>query len=225
MELDQNVFRFLHPFTALIAGPTGSGKTYLTRNLLSEYKTTTDIEAQPLRVLWCHGQWQKIYAEAIDNTQVEYHEGLADERLIRKVKPHIIILDDLMAEVCDNREMSDLFTKKSHHLCISVIFIVQNMFKKGKEMRDIRLNCHQLLLLKIPQDINQVRILGRQIFPSNSLAFNEAYEDATHDPHSYLNIDCSQTCPNEFRLKSRLTRGERKNSNRYAPIVYIPIKR
>ena len=223
MEVNQEVFRFKHPFTALVAGPTSSGKTVLTRNILREYKTTTDINAQVLNVLWCHGQWQNSYEVPIDGVRVVYADGLVDEKVIRKNKPNIIVIDDLMNEVCDSRDMSNLFTKVSHHMNISVIFIVQNMFKKGKEIRDIRLNCHQLIILKSPQDMFQVQTMGRQIFPSSTKSFNEAYEDATKQPHSYLNIDCSPSCPDMFRMKSRLTKAE--NNNIYSPIVYVPFKR
>ena len=220
MEISQDIFRFKHPFTALIAGPTGSGKTVLTRNLLKEFKRTTSINAQTLNVLWCHGQWQTSYEIKVEGVDIHYHDGLADESLIKKIKPHIIVIDDLMNEVCDNIEMSNIFTKQSHHMNISVIFIVQNMFKKGKEIRDIRLNCHQLILLKIPQDRFQVQVMGRQIFPSHTKAFNEAYHDATKEPYSYFNIDCSPSCPDNYRMKARLTAAE--NNGIYSPIIYVP---
>ena len=221
--MSKDNFKFKHPFTAFIAGPSSSGKTVLTRNLLEEFKYTTDITAHVLNVLWCHGQWQKFYEQPVKGVKITYHDGLADERTIKKIKPDIIVVDDLMNEVCDNRDMSNLFTKTSHHMNISVIFIVQNMFKKGKEIRDIRLNCHQLIILKSPQDMFQVQTMGRQIFPSYSKAFNEAYEDATKKPFSYLNIDCSPSCPDSMRMKTRLTKAE--NQGVYAPIVYVPIKR
>lgn len=222
MEIKQDVFRFKHPFTVFIAGPSSSGKTVLTRNLLGEYNTTTDIEAHVLNVLWCHGQQQDIHNIPVQGVGIKYIEGLPDEKALKKNKPHVIVIDDLMNEVSDSRDMSNLFTKVSHHMGISVIFIAQNMFKKGKEMRDIRLNCHQLIILKCPQDMFQVQIMGRQIFPSYSKSFNEAYEDATKKPHSYLNIDCSPSCPDLYRMKSRLTKAE--NNDIYAPIVYVPIK-
>lgn len=132
MDIPNDVFRFKHPFTVFVAGPSSSGKTVLTRNLLKEYKTTTDICAPALNVLWCHGQWQTSYEVPIEGTNIKYFEGLADERTLKKTKPHVIVIDDLMNEVCDNREMSNLFTKTSHHMNISVIFVVQNMFKKGE---------------------------------------------------------------------------------------------
>lgn len=223
MQIKQHIFRFTHPFTALISGASGSGKTVLTRNLLKEYKVTTTISSPRLSVLWCHGQWQSIYETNLDGVDIKYHDGLADETTIRKNKPDVVVIDDLMNQVVNEKGMSDLFTKKSHHLNISVIFIVQNIFKKGSEMRDIRLNSHQIILLKNPQDALQVQMMGRQIFPGDSKVFNEVFRDATRKPYTYLNIDCSPQCPDKFRLKSRLTKTER-GGKPYSPIVYIPQK-
>jgi hypothetical protein len=46
---------------------------------------------------------------------------------------HLIILDDLMDET--DQRVASLFTKKSHHRNISVMYIVQNLFHRGKHHR------------------------------------------------------------------------------------------
>ena len=60
-------------------------------------------------------------------------------------KKKLLILDDLMRESSSN-VILDLFTKGSHHKNISVIFITQNVFHKGKAQRDISLNTKYLML-------------------------------------------------------------------------------
>jgi hypothetical protein len=47
---------------------------------------------------------------------------------------HLIILDDLMDET--DQRVASLFTKKSHHRNISVMYIVQNLFHRGKHHRN-----------------------------------------------------------------------------------------
>jgi hypothetical protein len=47
----------------------------------------------------------------------------------------LIILDDLMDET--DQRMASLFTEKSHHRNIIVMYIVQNLFHRGKHMSDI----------------------------------------------------------------------------------------
>jgi hypothetical protein len=47
---------------------------------------------------------------------------------------------------------ASLFTKKSHHRNISVMYIEQNLFHKGKNHRTISLNAHYMVLFKNPRD-------------------------------------------------------------------------
>ena len=47
-------FRFEHPFTSMIAGMTGSGKTAWVRSLLQQASET--IYPPPERIVWCYSQ-------------------------------------------------------------------------------------------------------------------------------------------------------------------------
>src|ERR1700689_83903 len=125
--------RFKSPFSAFVAGPSGSGKTVLIRSLL-EYKSSI-FNSPPQKILWCHGQWQSAYEKPIKGSNVVYHEGFPNKEYLVKNKPNLIIIDDLMNEVASNKEMTNLFTKFSHHMRIDVMFVVQNVFHHGKEMR------------------------------------------------------------------------------------------
>ena len=49
-------------------------------------------------------------------------------------------MDDLMAQSSKDKRIADLFTKGSHHRNLSIIYIVQNIFHQGKEIRNISLN-------------------------------------------------------------------------------------
>ena len=52
----------------------------------------------------------------------------------------LLVIGDLMKETDDS--ITALFTKGSHHMNASVIYISQNVFNKGKENRNINLNTH-----------------------------------------------------------------------------------
>ena len=110
----------------------------------------------------------------------------------------------------------DLFTKGSHHKNISVIFITQNVFHKGKAQRDISLNTKYLVLFKNPRDKVQIQHLARQIHPEDSFFLRDAFVDATHLPHSYLFIDLSQDCLDEFRFRAKIF------PNDGAHVAYVP---
>ena len=56
--------KLIHPFTCLVAGPTGSGKTSFLKKLL-ELKDEKIYQC-PEKILWCYSQWQPLYATMKD---------------------------------------------------------------------------------------------------------------------------------------------------------------
>ena len=68
-----------------------------------------------------------------------------------------------MTELGDNKKFADLFTKGSHHMNLSVIFISQNLFHQGKQMRTIGLNCHYIIVMKSARGKAQLSHLGRDL--------------------------------------------------------------
>ena len=56
-------FRFEHPFTSMIAGTTGVGKTAWIRSLLQQ--ASEAIYLPPERIVWCYSQWQPAYTELL----------------------------------------------------------------------------------------------------------------------------------------------------------------
>ena len=51
--------RWKHPFTCIVAGPTGCGKTTFVTRLLRN--SSTMIDSSPERVMWYYGEWQSVY--------------------------------------------------------------------------------------------------------------------------------------------------------------------
>lgn len=198
--------RFKHPFTALVSGPTCCGKSYFVRDLLHHRKT--HIDTKFLEIIWCYGEWQPLY----DTFKgITFHEGILDQ-LPSDGKPRLIIIDDLMREA-DGRVL-DLFTKGSHHRNLSVIFITQNLFHKGKAQRDISLNSHYIVIFKNPRDAAQITYLARQISPENPKFIQEAYRDATSCAHGYLLLDLKQDTDDSIRVRTCIFDKQ--------PIIYIP---
>ena len=68
-------FRFQHPFTSMIAGMTGSGKTAWVRSLLQQASET--IHPPPERIVWCYSQWQPAYTEMlVAMPHIEFVKGI-----------------------------------------------------------------------------------------------------------------------------------------------------
>jgi hypothetical protein len=70
-----------------------------------------------------------------------------------------------MAQSSKDKRIAELFIKGSYHRNLSIILIVQNIFHQGKEMRNISLNAHYIVLFKSPRDKQDISMLARQINP------------------------------------------------------------
>lgn len=207
--------RWKHPFTAMIAGPTSSGKSCFTVRLLEGEENTCDVKFDS--IIWCYSITHPNLRQNLNN--VQYIQGLPNiEELQGNVGATLLVLDDMMRQC--NESILDLFTKGSHHLGISVIFITQNLYHKGKHNRDISLNCHYLVLFKNPRDYTQAKCLARQVCKTSSKQFIDAYEDATKRPFGYLLIDFKQSTPDDCRFRTNIF----SEAAPGFPIVYAPYK-
>ena len=101
--------RWQHPFTCIVAGPTGCGKTTFVARLLRN--AAAMIDPPPERITWYYGEWQAAY-ENLDIPNMRLEEGLPTS-FDNDGKRGLVVLEDLMAET-DGR-VTNLFTKKSHH--------------------------------------------------------------------------------------------------------------
>lgn len=177
-----DLIKFKHPFSALVAGPSGCGKSYFVTNFIQNLNKMSDTSFS--RITWFYGAWQELYDTICG---VEFEQGLPDIENFNGREPELIIIDDLMREA-DSRVV-DLFTKGSHHKNLSVFFITQNLLHQGKGSRDISLNANYIICFKNPRDKAQILHLSRQVCPENIKFIQDAYNDATSEPHGYLLFD------------------------------------
>ena len=209
MEVAESSLTLKHPFTAMVSGPTGSGKTVFVKRLINNIEM---IEPHPEQILYFYGEWQEGFNELTG--RVEFIEGVPTE-MPKGDKRTLMIIDDLMTEIENSKTVSNLFTKGSHHCNCSVILLMQNFFHKGKVIRTISLNCHYLIFFKNVREKSQITSLARQIYPRNMAFLQEAYEDATRDPFSYLFMDLKPSTAEHLRVRANIF-GEKG-----PPVVYI----
>lgn len=191
---NQNIFTFDCPAATMLVGPSMSGKTVLTMKILQQASLMYRIP--PKKIIYAYGVYQNIFGELeknIDNLTL--HEGLPGKDIIESIgsedpdEHSLLILDDLMEEICRSSEMCTLFTREVHHRRISVLMISQNLFHQSKYSRTINLNSSYIILMKTCRDLQQIHHLSRQMFPSTPKRLLEAYEDATRVPHGYLVVN------------------------------------
>ena len=216
---DKKHLKFKAPFNMLVAGPTSSGKTSFVRNLLSANKDLTTINTPgKLKVLWCYGQFQHTYTLPVENVEIIYREGLINDEELAILSPQLIVLDDLQNELVNNKELGDLFMKKSHHLNISTIVILQNVYAQGSQMRNVSLNSHYLVLFKNNRDEEQYARLGRQLSPGNKQFFGDLLNDVFSKPYGYLVVDCHPNSPNLIKYRTDIF----SKNQALTPTVYLP---
>lgn len=203
----------------LVAGPTSSGKTSFVRKLLTNFSSLTTIQADNLKVLWMYGQHQHTYTQPLSNVQIVYREGLIGDEELMNINPQIVVLDDLQNDLVNNKNCGDLFMKKSHHLNISTIVILQNIYAQGSQMRNVSLNAHYLVLFKNNRDQEQYSRLGRQLSPGNKHFFADMLNDVFSKDYSYLVVDCHPGTPDKLKYKTDILPN---NNGQSLPTVYIP---
>lgn len=209
--------RFTVPFSCLIVGPSGSGKSFFVKNVLENCEHV--MNAKHDNIVWIYSCFQPMYKELQRmNKDIKFIKGLPDsfedEDLFPPEQKHLIILDDVIFQASDHPEVVKIFTQYRHHRNMSVMMLSQNVFHQGKYSRTISLNSNYLVLFKNPRDKTQVKILSHQMFPSQKAFFLESYEDAVKDPHGYLIVDFTPGCPDQYRLRSGILPHQ-------WPVVYV----
>jgi hypothetical protein len=64
---------WVHPFTSMIAGPTGSVKSMFVRRFVHNIKHL--MTPKPDWILWCYGEYQTLYGTV---EGIEFQQGLPD---------------------------------------------------------------------------------------------------------------------------------------------------
>ena len=200
-----------------VSGQTGSGKTRWVYRFLTHIRNMYSRDP-PCQILYCYGIYQPLFDE-MERTLKNFRskQGLPSSEELEEFtadRHHkLIVIDDLIHRVVEDKEMELLFTLGTHHKCVSVILITQNLYPRGKHARTIALNTWYLVLMKNLRDVSQVGILGRQLYPGRVKGFIKAYEDALGSKQGYLIVDTSPHGDDQYRLRSRVFPGQ-------DPLVY-----
>ena len=204
-----------------LVGCTGSGKSTFVHRMLKNLEGMYSGDP-PKEILLCYGIYQPIFEtmeQEIPNLTL--HQGIPSQTDIddfTKEDIHkLIILDDCMKLVNRDDNMEQLFTQGCHHRRISIWFLSQNMFEKGKNSRTISLNTWYMVLFKNIRGTSQIAALGQQCFPNQRGMLTEVYQDCMKEKYGYLFLDLAPCAPETYRLRTHVF------PNEY-PIIYLPKK-
>lgn len=200
--------RFESGSTHLIVGPSASGKTYRTCDILRA-KDQMIVGGQDIKnIVFCYSVWQPIY------TQMQ-KEGVVSKFVNKKpncqefidlVKPYqqkggsIVVIDDFMGQI--DQDLVDITTVHSRHHNTVTFMLFQSLFPPNKLARQISLNVKYIHLHKNPRENAQVQILARQLSPKNYKWIVQAYHHVTSKPHSCFLFDLTQAREESLRYRS-----------------------
>jgi hypothetical protein len=182
----------------LVSGPILSGKTSFVIRMLDSANILFDI--QPSYVYWFYGQKTKDHDLLTRKGYIMY-EGLPEN--FDFCEPNsVIVLDDLMQEAKDNIAVTALYTKAAHHVPYFIINITQNLYFQSKEQRTRHLNTQYMVLFKNSRDVNQINVLGHQMYPNKKNYLVEVYRDAVKERYGYLFIDLHTLTSELIKLRA-----------------------
>ena len=103
--MDYDIFKLHHPFSMLVAGPRGAGKSEFVKQLLALKRfIMTD---PPERIVWFYGRHQPdLFCSLTQEIPcIEFYEGLPTniEVMFDRSKRNICIIDDLMQSASGNQ--------------------------------------------------------------------------------------------------------------------------
>jgi GTPase SAR1 family protein len=157
--------RFKHPFSCIVAGPSGSGKSSFCIKRLQNLETQSTEPEFAGGLLWCYGETNaKPSPKFVSGKRIQYFEGVPEDFKKEGGRPALIISDDLLTEVYST-QVCILFTRGCHHINISVLLIIQNLFHQGTYCRDISLKTKYLVLLKNTREKHQFTHLAGKCTP------------------------------------------------------------
>ena len=144
--------KFKHPFTCIISGHSGSGKSSFCVPLLQHLDALCSERDFESGVIWFIARRPR-FPRRHNCRRVMYILTRASQQILKisRGRPCLVILDDMLNIY--SKQVCDLFTKGSHHRNMSVILITQTLFHHGRYCRDISLNAKYLVLLKNVREI------------------------------------------------------------------------
>ena len=127
-----------------------------------------------------------------------------DEYNIDKDQKILIVFDDMIADMINNKKLSSIVTElfiRSRKLNISLVFITQSYFKVSI---DVRLNTTHFFIMKI---LNKRQLQQIALNHSSDIDFKDfikIHQKCTDRPYSVLVNDTTLTSDNPLRFRKNL---------------------
>lgn len=200
--------RFVPGSTHLMVGPTGSGKTYRTADILRLKDKIIRGGERISNVVFCYATWQPVYSDLErDGVVTKWLKKMPSNEefmaLVEEFKDRggsIVVFDDHMGGI--SQDLVEIVTVSARHTNTSVFILFQSLFPSHPLARQISLNAKYFHIHKNPRENAQVQYLARQLRPEDYKWIVRAYHKATEKPFSCFLIDLHQQTEDRLRFRS-----------------------
>ena len=202
--------KFVTPCNIYVTGPTGSGKTVFVSRLLKDIPHY--FSPAPTQVHYCYGADQPMIRDVIAKMKhVKTHDLLPDLATLKRWfrgKPGILVLDDMMREIGSDPQAEDLFTKHSHHLRITVIYLTQDMFPEGRHAKTISRQAQYVIAFRSLRDKIGLKNMLLQSFPDTWRHVLNVCHHLHTRPHGYTMFDFHPSSTSPHCVLGHVLKGE-----------------
>ena len=125
--IDKNSHLLKKPFSMLVGGSSMAGKT---TDILSWLINPDKIfESKFEKILYITGSGMQKSFQTPGLETVIFSENINDLKSLKRTEDGtLVILDDLLSDISNDRQLVDICTKTIHHSNVSLIFLSQTVF-------------------------------------------------------------------------------------------------
>lgn len=187
-----------------------SGKSHYVGKLIRSNREVFDKEFD--EIIYVYDEWQPLYDDLLaSHPGITFTKNTAkifeDKEYFNVSRRTLLVLDDVANTMVNNPAASKLFTQKIHHKNVSILFLLNNLYKQGKAMRDIHLNASYIIMFKNVRDTEQITLLSRQMGLRH---LSDAYNTIMSEPYQPIVLDLKSDTPDYLRVRSHILPGEEK---------------
>ena len=100
---------FRHPFSCIVIGPSGFGKTSFVKRFLLNLRLLTTAPTFAGGIVWCYGEKSAVPSHL--PAYVRIHEGVPEDFRSANGEQSLVILDDLLNDVYSNQVCEVVFAR------------------------------------------------------------------------------------------------------------------
>ena len=184
-----NPLGLIHPSLTLVVGASQSGKSSFCVRVVEQARHVYGVDFKS--IIWCYdgGEASAPRQQLADVAGLHFHAGVPTD-FTKFPRDSLIILDDCMQDCLNSSAILALATKHCHHLRLSALIVLHNLFYSGKGMRSLSLNANYFVLYKSLRDRTQIDVFFRQFEPDLWKSLSTIYKRHVADTnYGYLLVD------------------------------------